>query len=292
MGLMNHNARILLVGSKGMLASAIAGALQRAGFATIIGVDVDTCDITSPDSVQSNFEKHQPNLVINCAAYTNVDGCESKPDLANAVNGTGVGNLAAASKRVGAKLIHYSTDYVFDGTMRRPLKPNDPVGPQSAYGRSKLLGEQLLQQHNPPGWMILRTAWLYGPNGPNFPQTMLNAARAGKPLKVVGDQFGAPTYTLDLAEATLNLLQSSGIFHVANAGQTNWFEFAQAIFEEFNVTPQSLLSITSDDWKKIKPDSAIRPAYSLFDLSDYTRATGRTLPHWRDALHRYRLLVG
>ena len=175
---------VLLIGDRGMLAHAVREQLVLRGL-SVTGVDLPDCDITSAQSVARAFERAPPTLVINCAAFTHVDGCETKTDLANAVNGTGVGNLAAAAQRHSAKLIHFSTDYVFDGTLRRPLRVDDPVGPQSAYGRSKLLGEQELQRVNPPGWIIIRTAWLYGPNGPNFPQAMLNAAKAGKPLRVV-----------------------------------------------------------------------------------------------------------
>jgi dTDP-4-dehydrorhamnose reductase len=284
---------ILIIGDRGMLASALKSALQARGL-SFTGVDLPDCDITDLSNVAAVFESVKPTLVLNCAAFTNVDGCESKSELANAANGTGVGHLAVAAKQHGAKLVHYSTDYVFDGSLRRPLRSDDPVGPQSAYGKSKLLGEQAIQQINPPDWIIIRTAWLYGPNGPNFPQAMLNAAKAGKPLRVVNDQVGAPTFTIDLADATLKLLDrgASGIFHVANSGQTNWHEFAAAIFQEFGVTPETFEAITSAQWKQIKPDSAVRPAYSVFDLSTYEKLVGEPMPPWRDALKRYRALVG
>jgi len=289
---MNTDARVLVIGSKGMLASALISKLRDRGFANITGVDVDTCDITQPASIAATFEAAGPQLVINCAAFTNVDACESKTDLANAVNGTGVGNIAIACGKIGATLVHYSTDYVFDGSVRRPLRPEDPTGPVSAYGKSKLLGEQLLQQHAPKNWLILRTAWLYGPNGPNFVNTIVNAARAGKPLRVVADQFGCPTFTLDLADATLSLLEknATGIWHVSNAGETNWFEFTKAILAEFSIN-HPVESITSADWKKIKPDSATRPFYSVFDVSPYAKLIGKPLPDWTDALKRYRRMI-
>jgi dTDP-4-dehydrorhamnose reductase len=275
-----------------MLASALIAKLRERGSDQITGVDVDTCDITQPDSLAKTFDSARPDLVINCAAFTNVDGCETKTDLANAVNGTGVANIAKACKATNAALVHYSTDYVFDGSMRRPLRPEDPTGPVSAYGKSKLLGETLLQQNAPARWMILRTAWLYGPNGPNFVNTIVNAARAGKPLRVVADQFGCPTFTHDLADATLNLLTKSatGIWHISNSGETNWFEFAKAILKEFAID-HPVEAISSADWKKIKPDSATRPFYSVFDVAPYAKLIGKPLPDWRDALHRYRLMT-
>lgn len=283
---------ILIVGDRGMLAHAIRQALLARDVQPS-GVDVDRCDITRPEQIASCLDQLQPALVINCAAYTNVDGCEKNVELANAVNGHGVGNLAQACRARGAALVHFSTDYVFDGSLRRPLRPDDPVGPRSAYGRSKLLGEQLLQEHAPERWLIIRTAWLYGPNGPSFPQAMLNAARAGKPLRVVADQFGSPTFTFDLAAATLNLLDRAarGVFHVTNSGQTSWFDFAKAIFAEFDVTPTSIEPIDSAAWKQIKPDSADRPSYSVLDLSDYERVTAQAMPSWQDGLGRYRALV-
>jgi dTDP-4-dehydrorhamnose reductase len=282
---------IFIVGDRGMLASAIKSELAARGIRSTTGVDVHNCDITDIAQIEMWFEDVEPTLVINCAAFTNVDACETKAELANAVNGEGAGNLAKVCGENGAKLVHFSTDYVFDGTLRRPLKPDDQVGPQSAYGKSKLLGEQEIAQRARAGeWLIIRTAWLYGPNGPNFPQAMLNAARAGKPLRVVSDQVGSPTYTRDLAEATFDLLDrgASGFWHVSNAGSTNWFEFAGAIFEEFEVTPASFEAITSAEWKAIKPDSAVRPAYSVFDLQPLEALLGRPMPHWRDALRRYR----
>lgn len=290
---MSNQDRVLIVGAKGMLAGAVRAALASRG-ADVVGVDVPEIDITKPESVNGLFDRVKPSVVINCAAYTNVDGCESNRAIADAVNGHGVGNLAEAARAIGATIVHYSTDYVFDGSLRRPLRPDDPVGPVSAYGQGKLLGETLLQramEGSNAGWLILRTAWLYGPVGPtgnNFPQAILKAAAAGKPLRVVADQFGSPTYTADLAEATLALLErkASGIFHVTNAGQTHWADFARSVLKQFGVD-YPVENITTDDWKKIKPDSATRPAYSVLDLSAYERAAGKPMPTWQDGLSRY-----
>jgi dTDP-4-dehydrorhamnose reductase len=290
---MSNQDRVLIVGAKGMLAGAVRAALASRG-AVVVGVDVPEIDITKPESVNSVFDRVKPSVVINCAAYTNVDGCESNRAIADAVNGYGVGNLAQAARAINATIVHYSTDYVFDGSLRRPLRPDDPVGPVSAYGQGKLLGESLLQQAMAGSgvrWLILRTAWLYGPVGPtgnNFPQAILKAAAAGKPLRVVADQFGSPTYTADLAEATLMLLErkASGIFHVTNAGQTHWADFARAVLKQFGVD-YPVENITTDDWKQIKPDSATRPAYSVLDLSAYEHAAGRPMPSWQDGLTRY-----
>jgi dTDP-4-dehydrorhamnose reductase len=181
---------------------------------------------------------------------------------------------------------------VFDGQGSQPYRPNDPINPLGTYGRSKAKGEQEMSGIGIDD-LIIRTTWLYGPNGPNFVQTMLNAARAGKPLTVVDDQIGSPTFTHDLAEATLELIDrgATGIFHATNSGQTTWFEFARAIFEEFNIPNVDLKPISSVKWKELRPTSAIRPAYSVLDCSATEELIGRKLPHWREALHRYRLAV-
>jgi dTDP-4-dehydrorhamnose reductase len=230
--------------------------------------------------------------VINCAAYTKVDLAEKERESAHACNAVGPGVVAELCRRHDAALVHFSTDYVFDGTLRRPLRPGDPVGPRSVYGQSKLAGEENLQKHAPPRWIIARTAWLYGPNGANFVRTMVNAVKAGKPLSIINDQFGCPTYTCDLAEATLDLLDAgaSGVWHVANSGETTWYDFARAIFEEWGLKPE-MKSITSADWKAIKPDSATRPSYSVFDLSPLEKTLGRPIRTWREALGAFKTEV-
>jgi dTDP-4-dehydrorhamnose reductase len=283
---------ILITGGRGMLAHAFGALLEKRGRTSFLASRAD-CDVASPGQAAALFEKVRPTLVINCAAYTKVDLAEKERERANAANATGPAVLADLCGGNSARLVHFSTDYVFDGTLRRPLRPDDPVGPQSAYGQSKLDGERNIRKHNPPGWLIVRTAWLYGPNGPNFVQTMLNVARAGKPLRVVNDQVGSPTYTFDLAEATFDLLDRSatGIWHVSNSGQTNWFDFSKAIFEEWGLTPD-LQPITSAEWKSTKPDSATRPAYSVFDLEPLEKLLGRRVRLWREALRAYHLEVG
>lgn len=280
---------ILITGGAGMLAHAFSRLSQQRGLKTHLA-SRDECDVTSVSDILAALDRYQPTVVINCAAYTKVDLAEKEKDLALAINGKAVGFLAEACRRRGTTLVHYSTDYVFDGSVTRPLRPSDPVGPKSMYGASKLLGERMLQEFAPNRWLILRTAWLYGPGGPNFPQTMLNAARAGKPLKVIRDQVGCPTFTFDLAEATLNLLETdaNGIYHLSNSGSTNWFDFTQAIMHEFEVTPASLTAITSADWKQIKPDSAARPNYSVLDVTPYEHKTQKRMPDWHDGLRRYR----
>lgn len=272
-----------------MLAAALARTLRERGHAPVL-LDRGGLDVTNAGAIGDTFARHVPTLVFNCAAYTKVDLAEQEPEIANRVNGEAAGRLAFEAMRCGAKFVHYSTDYVFDGTLRRPLRQDDPVGPQSAYGRSKLIGEQAIQDLAVLDHLILRTAWLYGPNGPNFVKTMVTLARAGKPLRVVNDQVGSPTYTLDLAAATLDLIDrdASGVWHLSNSGETTWFQFANAVFEEWGLQPD-LQPITSDAWKAQRPESAPRPPYSVLDVTPFEKAVGRPIRHWREALRAFKV---
>ena len=185
-----------------MLAKALIRSLRARGLEPAAPSRA-ALDIGSFADVMQIIEKVNPTLVINCAAHTKVDLCEDEQAQATEINGSAVGVLAAAAKDVGAKLVHYSTDFVFNGDSTRAWREDDPTDPLSAYGRSKLLGEHLLAREGGSGWLLLRTAWLYGPGGPCFPMTMINAARAGKPLKVVDDQIGSPTFTRDLGRGDI-----------------------------------------------------------------------------------------
>lgn len=287
---MSREPCVLITGGGGMLANAFINKTQRILPRCPSAISIPRCslDITDESAVLREIESIEPTIVINCAAYTKVDLAEQNEADASRINGDAVAILARACRQFGAKLVHFSTDYVFDGTLRRPLKPDDPVGPQCAYGRSKLLGEQLLQKENPKDWLIIRTAWLYGPGGPNFPQAILNAARAGKPLTVVDDQIGCPTFTQDLAQATVELIEkgATGIYHVVNDGETTWHDFATAILKEFHIDAP-VARTTSAEWKKSRPNSAVRPSYSVLDLTPFERLTGHRPPNWADALKRY-----
>jgi dTDP-4-dehydrorhamnose reductase len=280
--------RVVITGGGGMLAHALRRMLEQRGAKPHV-LDRADCDVTDSRAVDDLFELQRPTLVLNCAAYTKVDLAEKETEIANRVNGTGAENLARGCAACGGKLVHYSTDYVFDGTLRRPLRPADPVGPQSAYGRSKLLGEQAIQRIAGLDYLILRTAWLYGPSGPNFVKTMVTLAKASKPLRVINDQFGSPTYTLDLAAATLELLDRdpTGVWHLTNAGETSWYDFARAIFQEWGLTPD-LQPTTSDAWKAQRPDSATRPSFSVLDVTPFAEAVGHPMRNWRDALATFK----
>jgi dTDP-4-dehydrorhamnose reductase len=274
---------IVITGANGMLGHALTDALHARHLKPIL-LPRAQCDLANPDDVQKIFD-HRPTLLLNCAAHTKVDLCEQEPELANRINGAAVGEMAALAKMHGTTLVHISTDFVFNGRGTKPYKIDEPLAPLSAYGKSKLLGETQLQKNAPNHWLIVRTAWVYGRHGANFPRTMVTVARAGKPLSVVSDQIGAPTYTVDLAAAILSLLdqKAHGIFHVTNSGQTNWCDFARASLAEFGID-HPVSAITSADWEKQKPTAAARPRYSVLDLSDLHRATARSMRPWKEAL--------
>jgi dTDP-4-dehydrorhamnose reductase len=216
---------ILVVGAKGMLGCDLMQVLTG----DVRGVDIEEVDITSFESTRRVLLSLKPRVVVNAAAYTDVDGCEANRELAMQVNGEGVGHLALAAREIGAKLVHVSTDYVFDGTKERPWHEDDPTSPLSIYGESKLAGE--LNVRILPDHLIVRTQWLYGLNGKNFVETMLRLGGERKELSVVDDQTGSPTWTVDLSQAIKALIDRGcrGIYHAANAGFCTWNGFARAI---------------------------------------------------------------
>ena len=288
--------KLLLVGSNGMLARAIAAAAPAEYVTT--GVDLPEFDVTDQAQVFSLADRLQPDVIINCAAYTDVDGCETEVELAKRVNGTAVGYLAAAAQKTNATLVHISTDYVFDGSKQAPYTEDDSTNPLSVYGHSKLLGEQALLESGLNKYLIVRTSWLYGPGGKNFVETILRLAAEREDLGIVSDQVGSPTYTADLADAIFKLLALSGpestapspwgIYHFANDGQCSWHEFACAIITEARnhnlpVVTREIRPIQTEEY----PLPARRPANSVFDKSKYKYATGAEVPEWRNSLKRY-----
>ncbi len=277
------SARVLVAGAKGLLGTPTVAAFRRAGAIDVLALDLPEFDITEPDVVARRIAEFRPTLVVNCAAYTRVDDCETNAELANRVNGVGAGVLAGSAAAHGAALVHVSTDYVFAGGSATPYREDHPTGPPeelSAYGRSKLLGEQAVVRRHPAA-LIVRTAWLYGPDGPGFPDAILRRAKEAGSLRVVNDQTGSPTYAPDLAQAIRELagLRLSGFVHVTNAGQCTWYEFAREIVRlaglDVPVTPVTTAAF---------PRPARRPAYSVMDNSRYVAAVGRPLRTWQEAV--------
>ena len=282
------NKRLLLLGANGLLGKVFVSEFHRRGI-TAHCLDRSACDVTDAAQVSFVFDRFAPEIAINCTAYTKVDLAEKEPDQAFAINGTALANLARSAAAHRTRLVHFSTDFVFDGKSHTTYQPDDATAPMSVYGESKLRGETLLREIDPPGWMIARTSWLYGTTGPCFPRTILDRARKGQPLKIVNDQIGSPTYAPDLALATLDLLErgSSGIRHLTNSGKCSWFEFAQAIVAEFGIKGD-ISPTTTAEFLQMRPEQARRPAYSVMADSELAGLLGRPMRPWKEALADYR----
>ena len=273
--------KVLITGARGMLAQDIIRVLE--GTYQLTPTTHADLDIGNPSQIAQQLAMHTPDCVINCAGYTNVDGCETDSANAFAANAEGVKNLALACRQFGAKLVHFSTDYVFDGTAQRPYVEDDAPNPLSVYGKSKLAGERAIQEAL-DDHIIIRTEWLYGRQGKHFVGTMLHLARERDELQVVHDQTGSPTCTADLALAIEALLAvtARGIYHVTNAGSCSWYDFARRIFAIAGSTIR-VLPISSE--RLARP--ARRPAYSVLDCSKFIRETGHILRPWEQALESY-----
>lgn len=269
--------KILLVGAGGMLGKALGQAFKEE---TVTAWDRAELDITQAASVREQVGKVQPEIIINAAAYTNVDGAEADREAAWAVNVRGVINMAAAAKEAGATLVHYSTDYVFPGDRAAGYSEDDNPGPAvNVYGESKLAGEQAVRESG-NRYYLIRTAWLYGPGGKNFVDTILKLGAEKNELSVINDQHGSPTYTYDLARYTKELLEnhwSPGVYHATNAGVTTWYDFAREIFR---LAGQSVLikPVPSSDY----PRPARRPAWSVL-----LNTKGPKMRGWPEALRGY-----
>ncbi|PKN87310.1 MAG: dTDP-4-dehydrorhamnose reductase [Deltaproteobacteria bacterium HGW-Deltaproteobacteria-1] len=274
--------KVLLLGHKGMLGSDLMAQFKHRH--EVIGMDLDEIDITSASECHKAVTENNPQLVINAAAYTNVDACETDREACFAVNAEAVKNIAEACRGKNITVIHYSTDYVFDGNGSRPYREDDPCNPINAYGASKLAGENYLRQLT-DNFIIMRTAWLYGAHGKNFVQAILDRARATGKLTVVDDQTGSPTCTRDLAAATELLVDKNarGIFHVTNRGSCTWFDFARKILKEARLETVELLPMKTGDLKR----AAKRPAYSVLGMQKFMETTGKTMQPWQLAFQDY-----
>jgi dTDP-4-dehydrorhamnose reductase len=279
---------VVVTGGGGMLAKELDLVLRARGVQATL-IRRAECDISDRSDVANLFRQHTPTLVLNCAAHTAVDRCEDEPDLADAINGDGPGYLAEHCREHGAKLVHFSTDFVFNGQIGRPYRPDDAPAPLSVYGKSKLLGEERVKRVAPLSWLTIRTSWLFGGHGNCFPKIIVDRASSGHVLKVVNDQVGCPTYAADLARAVCELLDrgAEGIWHVTNTGATSWFEFAKSIVEEFKISAE-LLPISTAQWIAMRPKQAIRPSYSVLDPEPFAKFTGRRMRDWRETLVDYR----
>ena len=255
--------------------------------AEVFAADVDVLDITNLNNVRAYLNDIKPDVVINCAAFTNVDGCESSKDLAFKVNALGPRNLAIASELIGAKLVQVSTDYVFPGVGTSPLRECDATNPVSTYGTTKLLGEEYVRDFSSK-YYIVRTAWLYGYVGKNFVYTMINLAKKLDKITVVDDQRGNPTHANDLAYHILKLIKTEeyGVYHCTGKGECSWYDFASKIIgmtgENCEVKP-----CTSEEYAKMNPASASRPEYSSLDNMMLRCTVGDEMRDWQDAIEKF-----
>jgi dTDP-4-dehydrorhamnose reductase len=271
--------RLLVTGAAGMLGHDVVAAAGDAGHEAVALARADL-DITDAAAVRAAVLAARPDAVINCAAWTDVDGAETAEPQATAVNGEGAGHIAAAAAEAGALLVHVSTDYVFDGTASEPYTEDEPTHPEGAYGRSKLAGEHAVAAAGGRS-AIVRSSWLFGPHGKNFVDTMRRLGAEREEIAVVDDQVGCPTYTGHLAPALVAIAErgTTGIVHLAGTGHCSWFDLAQATFAETGlqcrVNPQTTAELG-------RP--APRPAYSVLAS---TRADVPALPHWRDGLRTH-----
>lgn len=269
----------LILGGQGMLGAALSRLLRG----EIVSVDIEECDLTDGASVKLLMRKTAPDVVINTAAYTDVDGCEDHPEAAMAVNGEAAGHVARACADHGVRLIHISTDYVFDGEGDTPYTEDHPVNPVSVYGKSKLLGEKNAALC--PDHVILRVSWLFGPGRNHFLSLMARFIREGRELNVIKDQVGRITYTIHTAEAITRILATScrGILHFANSGAAGRFEQVRWMAAHLGREDLSIRPVPSSHF----PQKARRPMYAVMDTSRFESLTGWIPPHWTEAVRHF-----
>ena len=287
--------KILITGASGQLGTEIQRQLKNGGSAlgpvpdrlknaTVISTDVNELDITDRDATIAFVRRHQPDTIISCAAFTNVDGCETNPEAAFKVNAIGASNLAQAAERINARLIHVSTDYVFRGEGNKPLDESERVDPKSVYGKTKALGEEYVKNfcHR---YFIVRTAWLYGYAGKNFVKTIVNAGKKFGKLEVVSDQLGNPTNAEDLAHHILQLAVSHdyGVYHCTGEGVCSWYEFASEIIRLSGVDA-TVAPCTSAEYSAKHPAAADRPAWSALENRMLACTVGNHMRDWKVAL--------
>lgn len=286
---------IMITGVNGQVGFELQRSLSVLG--RVVAVDRGVCDLSDPDAIRRAIREIRPNIVVNPAAYTAVDRAESEPELAHAINAVAPGIIAEEVRSLGSLLIHYSTDYVFDGNSDRPYREDDEVNPLSAYGKSKLAGERSIAQVG-GAYLIFRTSWVYGVHGNNFAKTMLRLARERDALKIVADQYGAPTGSHLIADVTAQVIRSylltgsreavqSGIYHLAAGGVTTWFDYARHVIRfaqqrgvELKVNADAVEAITTDRY----PLPAPRPKNSCLDTSLLKSTFHLDLPDWQQSL--------
>jgi dTDP-4-dehydrorhamnose reductase len=303
--------KILLTGKRGQVGRELEHLLTRTG--EVVALDRRQLDLARPDEIRRVIREVRPSLIVNAAAYTAVDTADQEEAVAQAINAVAPAVVAEEAKRIGAAVVHYSTDYVFDGSKRTPYREGDPTNPINVYGRTKLMGEQAIRESGVPH-LILRTGWVYARQGRNFLLTILRLATQRQELRIVSDQAGAPTSSREIAWGTAQIVKKifppdpdhvawldvSGTYHMTAAGETNWYEFAKAILEEASQADQTAewlaaatggrpliaertVAIRTDEY----PTPARRPAYSVLSNARLVQRFGVRLPDWRTQLHSF-----
>ena len=278
--------KIFVTGVKGQLGYDVVNELEGRGIETI-GVDIEEMDITDSTSTWAVIKEAAPDAVIHCAAYTAVDAAEDNEDICRKVNTEGTQNIAAVCKDLDIPMMYISTDYVFDGQGERPWEPDDKRNPLSVYGQTKYEGE-LAVQNTVDKYFIVRITWAFGVNGKNFVRTMLRLAETNDKITVVNDQFGAPTYTYDLAVLLADMIVTDkyGIYHATNEGNCSWYEFAREIFREADIDME-VIPVSSNAYNA----KAARPVNSRMDKKKLDENGFKRLPEWQDALKRYLKII-
>jgi dTDP-4-dehydrorhamnose reductase len=277
-------SRWLVTGAAGMLGQDLM-VMLREHDQDVTGLSRRDLDVRDESAVRETLRRHQPTVVVNCAAWTAVDDAEAHEPEALLVNGNGAGHLAAACRAVGARLVQVSTDYVFSGDSRQPYAEDDPPAPRTAYGRTKLAGERAVLEILPDSGYVIRTAWLYGAHGHSFVRAMIGLAGKQDCVDVVADQWGQPTWTVDVAEQIIALIRSqapAGIYHATSAGQVTWFAVAREIFRLLDADPARVRAVTSSSY----PRPAPRPAWSVLSHGRLVAAGIEPIDGWRTSLSR------
>ncbi len=273
--------KVLFAGGKGLLGTSITPFFKKRF--DVVSLDIDEWDITDREAGEAIVAREKPDALINCAAVTDVDGCEDSKELAEKVNSRGAAILADICSKQGIRLVHISTDYVFDGAKGFPYTEEDTPNPISFYGKTKLWGEEQVLAKAPAS-LIIRSQWLYGEGGQHFISKILKTARERGSLQVVDDQRGSPTYAMDVAGPLAILIanKESGIYHISNSGSCTWYELAQEVFSTLRMDVR-VAPISSQTLNR----KATRPAYSVFDIKKVERATGVIMRSWQEALREY-----
>ncbi|XJZ26966.1 dTDP-4-dehydrorhamnose reductase [Bacillota bacterium Lsc_1132] len=274
--------KVVVTGAKGQLGQDVVKQLTR-DHHEVFGTNRDQLDITNEENVLSFISDVRPDVILHCAAYTNVDAAESDEETAYQINALGTEYLAKAAKETGAKMLYISTDYVFDGTATEPYEVDQPTKPLGAYGRTKFAGEELLKKHL-DRYFIVRTAWVFGVGGNNFVKTMIRLGEERGEVGVVHDQVGSPTYTVDLASFMLELMVTDkfGTYHATNSGVCSWYEFAVEIFKQAGLNVK-VNPLTTDQF----PRPAKRPSYSVLSKKKLVEQGFTPLRNWKEALIAY-----